>query len=134
MSTESQVRLLLKILIGIAWLDGEIQPEERVYLSKIAHTHQLDGDAEISLLLAGSLNPSQTDCEHWIETYRSLHGDDGLLEAISGIIYSDGEIAISEAQLLVNIQPDRSHRSEREKPLVMTKLRGLYRNWLNQAS
>jgi hypothetical protein len=107
MDTKAQSRLLMKILIGVAWLDGAIQPEERQYLAKVAHTHQLDLDPEIESLLAGQISLAAADCEQWIQEYlgdRSIHNDEGLIEAISGLIYSDGDVAVDEAKLLVNIQ------------------------------
>jgi hypothetical protein len=107
MNTEAQSRLLMKILIGVAWLDGAIQPEERQYLAKVAQSHQLDHDMEVEPLLTGTLTVTAVECEQWIQEYlgdRSIHDDDGLIEAISGLIYSDGDVAIAEAKLLVNIQ------------------------------
>ena len=107
MDTRATSRLLMKILIGVAWLDGAIQPEEHQYLAKVAQTHQLDLDPEIESLLSGRIAIAPADCEQWIQEYlgdRSIHDDDGLIEAISGLIYSDGDVAIEEAKLLVNIQ------------------------------
>jgi uncharacterized tellurite resistance protein B-like protein len=134
MNIESQARLLMKILIGVAWLDGEIQPEERQYLAKVAQTHHLDRDPEIETLLTGTVKVSATDCEQWIQDYlgdRSIHDDDGLIEAISGLIYSDGDVATAEAQLLVNIQSQPSSSPPNPQPLT-TKIRQLYHNWLQK--
>jgi hypothetical protein len=134
MNIESQARLLMKILIGVAWLDGEIQPEERQYLTKVAQTHQLDRDPEVETLLTGNVKVSATECEQWIQNYlgdRSIHDDDGLIEAISGLIYSDGDVATAEAQLLVNIQSQPSSPPPTQQPLT-TKIRQLYQNWLKK--
>jgi hypothetical protein len=125
MNTKAQSRLLMKILIGVAWLDGEVQPEERQYLAKVAQTHQLDFDPEIESLLAGRISLTAADCEHWIQEYlgdRSIHDDDGLIEAISGLIYSDGDVAVDEAKLLVNIQSQPS-----SAPPVVSKIQQLYK-------
>jgi uncharacterized tellurite resistance protein B-like protein len=129
MDTQSQSRLLLKILIGVAWLDGEIQPEEREYLSKVAHAHQLDHDTDVEPLLTGTMTVTATECEQWIQAYlgdRSIHDDDRLIEAISGLIYSDGDVAIAEAKLLVNIQSGSASVQPNQQPLI-TKIRQLYR-------
>jgi uncharacterized tellurite resistance protein B-like protein len=134
MNIESQARLLMRILIGVAWLDGEIQPEERQYLAKVAQTHHLDRDPEIETLLTGKIEVTATDCEQWIQDYlgdRSIHDDDGLIEAISGLIYSDGDVATAEAQLLVNIQSQPSSSPPNPQPLT-TKIRQLYHNWLQK--
>jgi hypothetical protein len=134
MNIESQERLLMKILIGVAWLDGEIQPEERQYLAKVAQAHQLERDPEIETLLTGKIEVTGTDCEQWIQDYlgdRSIHDDDGLIEAISGLIYSDGDVATAEAKLLVNIQSQPSSQPPTRQPLT-TKIRQLYQNWLQK--
>ena len=134
MDTQPQARLLLKILIGVAWLDGVIQPEERQYLSKVAQAHHLDRDVEVEQLLASTSAVTATECQHWIQAYlgdRSIHDDDRLIEAISGLIYSDGDVAIAEAKLLVNIQSESSSTPPNQQPLV-TKIRQLYQNWIHK--
>ena len=128
MNTKAQSRLLMKILIGVAWLDGAIQPEERQYLAKVAQTHQLDLDHEIESLLAGRISLAAADCEQWIQEYlgdRSIHDDDGLIEAISGLIYSDGDVAVAEAKLLVNIQS-----APASTPPLVSKIQQLYKKAL----
>jgi uncharacterized tellurite resistance protein B-like protein len=128
MNTEAQSRLLMKILIGVAWLDGAIQPQERQYLAKVAQIHQLDHDTEVEPLLTGKLTVTAVECEQWIQEYLgdlSIHDDDGLIEAISGLIYSDGDVAVAEAKLLVNIQSVPSA----VQPLV-SKIQQLYKKAL----
>jgi hypothetical protein len=128
MDTQAQSRLLMKILIGVAWLDGAIQAEERQYLAKVAQTHQLALDPEIESLLTGRISITAADCEHWIHEYlgdRSIHDDDGLIEAISGLIYSDGDVAVDEAKLLVNIQSVPS-----SAPPLVSKIQQLYKKAL----
>ena len=134
MDSQSQAKLLIKILIGVAWLDGKITPEERQYLIKVAKTHHLDEDIEIHPLLAGTMLVTPSDCQQSIETYlgdRSINDDDHLLEAISGLIYSDGDVALSEAKLLIDIQSTPSATLPSEQPIV-TKIRKLYQNWVDK--
>jgi hypothetical protein len=134
MNGETQPRLLMKILLGAAWLDGEIQPEEHQYLAKVAQTHHLVGDPEIESLLTGAMKITPAECEQWIQDYlgdRSIHDDDKLIEAISGLIYSDGDVAIAEAKLLVDIQSTPSPATSNQQPLV-PKIRQLYQNWLQK--
>ena len=133
---ESQQRLLLKILIGVAWLDGELQPAERQYLTKVAETPPLDADRdpEIQSLLAGTTTVALPDCERWIQEYlgdKSIYDDDLLIEAISSLIYSDGDVAIAEAKLLTNIQSTPTLDRPQPRSLV-TKIRHLYQNWLQK--
>jgi hypothetical protein len=136
MNTESQRRLLLKILIGVAWLDGELQPAERQYLTKVAETSSLaaDRDPEIESLLVGTTTVTLPDCERWIQEYlgdKSIYDDDLLIEAISSLIYSDGDVAIAEAKLLTNIQSTPTTDRSQPQSLV-TKIRHLYQNWLQK--
>jgi hypothetical protein len=132
MDTESQARLLMKILIGVAWLDGEIQPQERQYLSKVAQTHDIDRHVEIEPLLTGTNKVTAAECEQLIQDYlgsKSIYDDDFLIEAISGLIYSDGDVAVSEATLLNRIQSVPAP-PQPNQPSLITKLRQLYQNWL----
>jgi uncharacterized tellurite resistance protein B-like protein len=136
MNPESQERLLVKILIGVAWLDGEIQSEERAYLAKVAQTHHLE-DPAIAALLSTPI--SQQECEEWIETYlaQSLSSDkstdshERLLEAIGGMIYSDGDVAIAEAKILMDLQPSASSPNQ-DSIAFISKLRQLYQNWVKK--
>ena len=132
MKDESQARLLMKILIGVAWLDGEIQPEERQYLTKVAQNHQLDRDPEIEKFLSGAVKVSAADCDSSIQAYlgdRSIHEDSQLIEAISGLIYSDGDVAMAEAKLLSDLQ---SPPTTSTAPSLKNKLRQLYHNWVQK--
>jgi uncharacterized tellurite resistance protein B-like protein len=136
MNPESQERLLVKILIGVAWLDGEIQPEERAYLSKVAQTHHLE-DPEIATILSTPI--SQKECEDWIETYlaqslsldKSANSHERLLEAIGGMIYSDGDVAIAEAKILMDLQAPASSTNQDSSPFI-SKLRQLYHHWVKK--
>ena len=130
----AQERSLLKILIGVAWLDGEIKPEERQYLTKVAQMHHLDLDPEIDSLLISPTPVTPGECEQWIQDYlgdRSIFDDDGLIEAISGLIYSDGDVATAEANLLVNIQSSPSSGVPAQPPLIV-RIQQLYRNWFQK--
>jgi hypothetical protein len=136
MNAESQHRLLMKILIGVAWLDGELSPAEREHLAKMAQTKPLpdNRDPEIESLLAGTTPVTLPDCERSIQEYlgdRSIYDDDRLIEAISSLIYSDGDVAIAEAKLLTNIQSTPTVNSPQSQSVV-TKIRHLYQNWLQK--
>ncbi len=129
----AQARSLLKILIGVAWLDGEIQPEERQYLTKVAQMHHIV-DPEIDSLLTSQTPITLGECEQWVQDYlgdRSIFDDDGLIEAISGLIYSDGDVATAEANLLVNIQSAPALGVPTQPPLII-KIQQLYRNWFHK--
>jgi hypothetical protein len=101
-------KLLLKILFGAAWIDGIIQKEEREYLHSLAIAQGLSEDAEIKPILS-ELKPIQPkECYRWLEEYlgdnHSLEDYQNLLEAISALIYKDGDVQTQEAQLLTRLQ------------------------------
>jgi hypothetical protein len=107
-SPNHSVQNLLKILIGAAWIDGKVQLEEQTYLSQVAQAKGVADDPEIYPLLHGlrKIDPSQ--CDQILRDYlgdRPTHLDcQELLEAISGLIYSDGDVGTEEAKLLTKIQ------------------------------
>ncbi|WP_295616224.1 hypothetical protein, partial [Chamaesiphon sp. GL140_3_metabinner_50] len=99
--------------------------------------HQLVGtdaiavDPELEALLAGTISITLADCESLIQAYlgdRSIYDDDRLIEAISGLIYSDGDVAVAEAKLLTNIQSQPSSDLPARQPLL-AKIQQLYQNW-----
>jgi uncharacterized tellurite resistance protein B-like protein len=104
MNSKHKTRKLLKILFGVAWLDGTIQPEERQYLHKMAQAHSLSEDSEIRPLLSETKPIVAEDCYSWLREYLgenpSQNDFQELLESLSALIYSDGIVDIKEAQLL----------------------------------
>ncbi|MFP4134493.1 MAG: TerB family tellurite resistance protein [Halothece sp.] len=128
-NTEKQ---LLKILIGAAWIDGKIQPEERQYLQKTAQKHNLAEDPEIRPLLNELKAVKPDQCYAWLEEYLgnppSQKDYENLIEAISGLIYSDGEMATEEAKLLTSLQEyDPASTSPLEK--VLKTVQKLYQRY-----
>lgn len=135
MQTQSQDRLLIKILIGVAWLDARVQPEERRFLARVFQAHQLDGDTELQSLLDGKIAVTQAECESWIREYlgdRSIYDDDRLIEAISAIVYMDGDIANIEAKLLVDLQSPTTAVTPTAQSTSIAKLQQFYRNWVKK--
>ena len=108
MNTTTKTKQLLKILFGAAWIDGLIQTEERDYLHRMAKVHELAEDPEIKSLLSEIKPVKSPECYQWISDYLGDNPSEedyqGLLEALSGLIYSDGYIQNEEAQLLSKLQ------------------------------
>ncbi len=126
---------LLKILIGVAWIDGQVQDAERSLILQIAQEQGLAEDQEISNLLNNIGNhPIQlTDCQSWIHDYLGDRPSETnyqqLLEALSGIIYSDNDVATAEAQLLMDYQqldPQQQPAKLPVKQTILAKLRKVY--------
>ena len=140
MVKNASVKNLVKILIGAAWLDGRIQPEEREYLHQIANEKNLAADPEIQPLLNGLRAVPPTECYEWIKEYlgdRPTTEDcQNLLEAISGLIYRDGDVATEEAKLLNKLQ-SLDPASGTPQPAyngVLKQIQKIYRGWVDQHS
>jgi hypothetical protein len=108
MNDRTQTKQLLKILIGAAWIDGVIQAEEREYLLKKAQDCGLEDDPELKSLLSGLKPVQPQECHQWLKEYLGSHPQESdyqsLLEAMGALIYSDGDVQTSEAQLLTTLQ------------------------------
>ena len=102
------VKQLLKVLIAAAWIDGRIQPEERQYLQQLAKEKDIATDPEIKPWLYELVPVKPDECYKWVKEYLgsspSTQDCQNLIQDISGLIYSDGEVAIEEAKLLAKIQ------------------------------
>ena len=103
-----KMKQLLKILIGAAWIDGIIQPEERKYLHKIATEYNLADDPELQPLLSELKRVPTAECYQWVEEYLGKNPTEQdyqeLLEKISALIYSDGDIDVRETRLIEKVQ------------------------------
>jgi uncharacterized tellurite resistance protein B-like protein len=108
MDNPKKTKQLFKILMGAAWIDGVIQAEEREYLRRMAKEKGIAEEPDIKSLLSEIKPVSATECYGWLETYLGdNHGEEDyleLLEALSALIYSDGEVDIQEAKLLTKLQ------------------------------
>ncbi len=103
-----KMKQILKILIGAAWIDGVIQPEERKYLQRIAKDYQLSDDPEIKPLLSELKVVKPEECYQWLQDYLGENPTQEdyqeLLEKTSGLIYSDGDVDIREVKLIEKLQ------------------------------
>ncbi len=136
MVNNSNVKNLIKILIGAAWIDGKIQPEERQYLRKIAEEQCVANEPDIKPWLYELREVKPAECYLWVNEYLGAspsHEDyQKLIQAISGLIYSDGEVAIEEAKLLTKLQ-DLSAEKESTQPIlngILKKIQKMYRRWV----
>lgn len=138
MEINSSIKQLIKILIGAAWIDGKIQPEEREYLYKVAKEKGVAEDPEIRPLLSELRRVQQEEFYSWVEAYLgdrpNLEDYQRLVDSISALIYSDGDVATEEAKLLTRLQL-LDPISESQKPAynsVLKAIQKLYRRWVDQ--
>ena len=136
MVTNSNVKSLVKILIGAAWIDGVIQPEERQYLREIAQAKGVATDPEIKPWLYELVPVQPKECYSWVQEYLgdrpSIEDCVSLIEAISGLIYSDGDVAIEEARLLTKLQEitKASGSTQSAHTALLKQIQKLYRRWV----
>jgi uncharacterized tellurite resistance protein B-like protein len=137
MTKNLEIKNLVKILIGAAWIDGKIQPEERQYLRQVAQDKGVADDPEIQPLLNEFRTVKPTECYGWIQAYLgdrpSSEDCQHLIEAISGLFYSDGEIATEEAKLLTRLQllDPASGGAESGSKSVLKAIQNLYHRWIS---
>ena len=112
----TDVKMRVKILIGVAWLDGKIQPESL--------KRGMEDDRETQPLLQELRAVKPEECYQWL---RNHLGDrptsetcQNLIESISALIYSDGTVAIKEAKLLSRLQ--LTHTNSGAQSLATTEL------------
>lgn len=136
MVENSSVKQLVKILIGAAWIDGKIQPEEREYLQRVANEKGVALDPEIQPLLYELRAVQPDECYNWVQEYlgdRSTPEDyQHLFEAISALIYSDGDVATEEAKLLTRIQllDPASGSQQSGHSAVLKAIQKVYKQWV----
>jgi len=138
MFANSSVKQLVKILIGAAWIDGKIQPEEREYLHKVAEESNVADDPEIRPLLNEIRAVKADECYRWVQEYlgdRPSQADyQRLYDAISALIYSDSDIDTEEAKLLNRLQLlDPASGSQQLGPnSVLKAIQKIYRQWVDK--
>lgn len=136
---KNKMKQILKIMIGAAWIDGIIQPEERVYLRRVAQDFKLADEPEIKSLLS-ELRPIQpVECYQWLEEYLGNNPSEKdyqqLLEVISGLVYVDGYVDIREAKLIETIQSCDPNNPECRNSIldkILRKIQKLYKAAVEQ--
>ncbi|NJP11352.1 MAG: TerB family tellurite resistance protein [Leptolyngbyaceae cyanobacterium RU_5_1] len=132
------IKNLIKILIGTAWIDGKIQSEERDYLHRIAKEKGVADEPDLQPLLHEFRPVTPSECYAWVKEYLgdrpSSEDCQQLLEAISGLIYSDGTVANEEAKLLTQLQllDPSNETGEQASNSVIKAIRGLYQRWVSK--
>ncbi|HEY9828107.1 MAG TPA: hypothetical protein V6D19_21935 [Stenomitos sp.] len=94
-------QLMLKILIGSAWIDQHLEPEEIDYLKRLLSRFHLDHETELQDLLKIPVPAEQT--ERWLVAYLKDSPDSErlkLLAAIGNLLISDHVVSSIEHDLL----------------------------------
>jgi uncharacterized tellurite resistance protein B-like protein len=96
LSSKDRLRLM-KFVCSFAWADLEVRPEERAFIAQLIRGLELGRDEEIQV-------------HGWLDLPPALDGLDPttipvdhrrfFLEAIEGVIHSDGQLATEELESL----------------------------------
>jgi uncharacterized tellurite resistance protein B-like protein len=138
MTSDRKVKQMMQILIGAAWLDGKMQPEERQYLEKVVQQHQLTEDADIQSLLSDSASIKPEQFYQWLQEHLgdrpSTEEYYQLIDKISALIYSDGDIDMKEAEVLNRLQSLDPTQASPESlwDHILKTIQKLYRRWIAQ--
>ena len=101
MDSQYQQQLMLKIIIGAAWVDGHLEQAEIEYLQTLLKHYQLTHDPELMALLEKSVPLQQT--EIWIVEYLADTTEterQRLLAAIGKLLIIDDTVLPVEHDLL----------------------------------
>ena len=101
MDVERQHKLTLKILIGSAWADRQLEPEEIQYLGTLLRRYQLDRDPELLVLLEQPVPLEQT--ERWMIAYLQNTTNEERLKLLADmgrILIADNVVTGREHDLL----------------------------------
>jgi len=85
----------MKFVCSFAWADLEVRPEERVFIARMIRGLDLDRDEEIKVhgWLDVPPSPDAVDPTTVPAPHRRF-----FLEAIEGVIASDGQVTAEEAE------------------------------------
>lgn len=101
MDSQYQQQLMLKIIIGAAWVDGHLEQAEIEYLQTLLKRYELTHDPELMALLEKSVPLQQT--EIWIVEYLADTTEterQRLLAAIGKLLIIDDTVLPVEHDLL----------------------------------
>ena len=137
-TSNNSAKQLLKILVGAAWIDGEVQEPELKYLQRIVAENGLADDPEVQSLLSSEQQIPATKCYLWLANYLGDNPTEedyhNLLSAISALVYSDGDIDTEEAKLLTQVQNLAPNKSTSNSAFdkVLKTIQKLYQKGINQ--
>jgi hypothetical protein len=98
---KARQKQLMQIVIGSAWVDGQIEPRESAYLTKLLEHYRLTQDQELQRSLTNAVPMQQT--EKWMREYLfgTTEADrQRALVAIAKLVMIDDDVTDTEHQLL----------------------------------
>ena len=96
----------LKVVLGAAWADGVLQPEELGPIHQIVDELGLGAHPEVRVLLETPV-PALTYrryLQDFLATHETVEERQNLLELLTRVIYADNEVSIEEGYILGELQ------------------------------
>lgn len=112
---------LLKVLFGAAWLDGILEPGEKLYLQQLANEKGLTEDPEIKTLLAGKQVPALEAYDYlqaYLGTNPSDEDYDELCKSLETLVALDSVVENVEAEFLASIPKKENRQNALKKRLA----------------
>ncbi len=123
--------LMLKIVIGAAWVDGVLQPQEVAMLEAMLGRHGLARDPVLLNLLKNPVSVTLT--ERWIAEFladSTASERQTLVGAIGNLLYADRQVSDAEHNLLDDLHTMMATIPEQAEPPEIAKAIG---NWVKKA-
>ncbi len=115
---------LFKVLVAVAWIDGDVSEEENVYLTGLAYKCDLNDDPEVQDLLKFEQPIPFKDCLDLIRSYLDGHRSEEMfnqmVKSIKSLIKSDGVVASEEQAFL---QVSNFLHEVHENPQIVAQLK-----------
>lgn len=101
MDQSKKQKLITQILIGSAWIDRSLEPEEKTYLQKILERYDLGRNDELLALLNEPI-PVKTTEQWLVEYFKHSSGEERmqLLADIGKVLIADDTVSDVEHDLL----------------------------------
>ena len=133
MDPQRQHKLMLKIIIGSAWVDGHLEAAEVQYLQTLLERYQLTHAPDLLALLEAPVSLRQT--EGWMVEYLADTTEterERLLAAIGKLVISDDTVMPQEHTLLDDyymlMAEIPAHPEETHTPTVVEAVGKFVRN------
>ncbi|MDX2273774.1 MAG: hypothetical protein NW237_17735 [Cyanobacteriota bacterium] len=105
----------LKVVLGAAWADGRLQPEEIPSLREVIMDLGLQDHPEIRQWIQTPVSPSdyRRSFQEYLNCHPTVAEREYLLKVVTRLIYADDEVSVEEAYILdglrtmvEQVQPD----------------------------
>ena len=117
MDQSQKQKLITQILIGSAWIDRNLKPEEKIYLQTVLERYDLGQDNEL-LALLNEPTPVKTTEQWLVEYFKHSSKDERmqLLADIGNVLIADNIVSDIEHDLLDDYHELMAKMPAREFP------------------